>query len=124
MKETSRSVTSSRTWLSKGLLVLQVAVSLVLLIGAGLFLRTLQNLQSVNIGFNPNNLMMFRVNPQLNRYAPERVAQLFQEMRTALEAVPGVRSVAFTRVALAVRRHAAPPRSTSRAGPAITRSTS
>lgn len=100
MKETGRSVTSSRTWLSKGLLILQVAVSLVLLVGAGLFLRTLQNLRSVEVGFNPNNLMMFRVNPQLNRYAPERVAQLFQEMRTSLEALPGVRSVAYTRVAL------------------------
>jgi len=100
MKETGRSVTSSRTWLSKGLLVLQVAVSLVLLVGAGLFLRTLDNLRSVEVGFNPNNLMMFRVNPQLNRYAPERVAQLFHEMRTALEALPGVRSVAYTRVAL------------------------
>ena len=100
MKDTGRSVTSSRTWLSKGLLVLQVAVSLVLLVGAGLFLRTLNNLRAVDIGFNPNNLMMFRVNPQLNRYDPDRVAQLFREMRTTLEALPGVRSVAYTRVAL------------------------
>jgi predicted permease len=100
MKEGGRSVTSSRSWLGKGLLVLQVAVSLVLLVGAGLFLRTLNNLRSVDIGFNPNNLMMFRVNPQLNRYAPERVAQLFQQIRTELEGLPGVRSVAYTRVAL------------------------
>jgi predicted permease len=100
MKEGGRSVTSSRSWLSKGLLVLQVAVSLVLLVGAGLFLRTLNNLRSVDIGFNPNNLMMFRVNPQLNRYSPERVAQLFQQIRAGLEGLPGVRSVAYTRVAL------------------------
>ena len=70
MKESSRSVTGGRTWLSKGLLVAQVAMSLMLLIGAGLFLRTLYNLRSVDVGFNPNNLLMFRINPQANRYAP------------------------------------------------------
>jgi predicted permease len=100
MKEGGRSVTSGRSWLSKGLLVLQVAVSLVLLVGAGLFLRTLNNLRSVDVGFNPNNLMMFRINPSLNRYEPERVAQLFKTIRSELESVPGVRSVAYTRLGL------------------------
>ena len=47
---------------------LQVAVSLVLLIAAGLFLRTLQNLRHVDVGFNTQNLVLFRVNPALNRY--------------------------------------------------------
>lgn len=100
MKEGGRSVTSTRSWLSKGLLVLQVAISLVLLVGAGLFLRTLNNLRSVDIGFNPNNIMMFRINPSSNRYEPERVAQLFKAIRTELASLPGVRSVAYTRVAL------------------------
>lgn len=100
MKEGGRSVTSSRSWLSKGLLVAQVAISLVLLVGAGLFLQTLSNLRSVDVGFNPNNLMMFRVNPQLNRYSPERVTQLFQRIRTDLGSLPGVKSVALTRMAL------------------------
>ena len=100
MKDGSRSVTSTRSWLSKGLLVAQVAISLVLLVGAGLFLRTLDNLRSVDVGFNPNNLMMFRVNPSLNRYTPERVALLYQQIRTELQSLPGVRSVAYTRLAL------------------------
>ena len=52
MKETSRNVTRSRTFLSKSLLVVQVAISLVVLIGAGLFLRTLHNLRNVEVGFN------------------------------------------------------------------------
>src|SRR5688572_21601695 len=52
MKETSRSVTRSRTLLSKSLLVTQVAISVAVLIGAGLFLRTLYNLRSVDVGFN------------------------------------------------------------------------
>jgi len=100
MKENSRSVAASRTWLSKALLITQVAVSVVLLIGAGLFVRTLQNLRSVDVGFNATNLLMFRVNPALNGYSPERMTQLYQRMQTALEALPGVRSVSFTRTPL------------------------
>jgi predicted permease len=97
MKENSRSVVASRTWLSKALLITQVAVSIVLLIGAGLFVRTLQNLRAVDIGFNPASILMFRVNPALNRYSPEQTTQLYQRMQSSLEALPGVRSVTFTR---------------------------
>jgi predicted permease len=86
--------------LSKGLLVLQVAMSLVLLIGAGLFLRTLHNLEGVDVGFNSNNLLMFRINPQANRYESERVEQYYARTQAALAALPGVRSVAMTRTAL------------------------
>ena len=100
MKESSRNVTGGRTWLSRGLLVLQVAMSLVLLIGAGLFLRTLQNLRSVDVGFNANNLLMFRINPQANRYGNDRVPQLRTRAEAALAALPGVQSVAFTRMTL------------------------
>ena len=100
MKEHSRSVVASRTWLSKVLLITQVAVSVMLLIGAGLFVRTLQNLQSVDVGFNASNILMFRVNPALNRYSPERTTQLYQRMQSALETLPGVHSVSFTRNAL------------------------
>jgi predicted permease len=100
MKESSRSVTGGRTWLSRGLLVLQVAMSLVLLIGAGLFLRTLNNLRSVDVGFNANNLMIFRVNPLANRYENDRIPQLRTRTKDALAALPGVQSVAFTRMTL------------------------
>jgi predicted permease len=97
MKENSRSVAASRTWLSKALLVTQVAVSVVLLIGAGLFVRTLQNLRAVDIGFNSANILTFRINPALNGYSPERTTQLYQRIRNALEALPGVRAITFTR---------------------------
>jgi len=97
MKESGRSVTGGRTWLSKGLLVLQVAMSLVLLIGAGLFLRTLHNLRSVDVGFNPNNLMMFRINPLANGYTEDRAPQFYQNLASTLSAVPGVSNVAFAR---------------------------
>ena len=97
MKDTSRSVTGGRTWLSKGLLVAQVAMSLMLLIGAGLFLRTLDNLRSVDVGFNANNLLIFRINPQANRYESDRISQLYARTEAAVLALPGVRAVALTR---------------------------
>ena len=72
LKENSRSVAGSRSVLGRSLVVAQVAISLVLLIGAGLFLRTLQNLRQVDVGFNPRNVLLFRVNPALNRYDSEK----------------------------------------------------
>ncbi len=88
---------SSRSWFSKALIVAQVAMSLVLLIGAGLFMRTLRNLQTVDVGFNPENLLLFRVDPRLNNYKDEQIAQLYEAMVARLESVPGVRSVTLSR---------------------------
>jgi predicted permease len=100
MKESSRSVAGRRTWLSKSLLVVQVALSIVLLIGAGLFLRTLYNLRGVDVGFNASNLLMFRINPQANQYQADRIPALYQRVETELRALPGVQSVALTRTTL------------------------
>jgi predicted permease len=96
LKDTSRTVVGSRTLLTKSLLVVQVAISLVLLIGAGLFLRTVYNLRQVDVGFNPNNLVLFRVNPQLNRYDPPRIGSLYDQIVERLGAVRGVRAVTLT----------------------------
>ncbi len=90
LKETSRSVAGSRSILSKALLAIQVAVSLVLLIGAGLFLRTLANLRQVDVGFNPNNIVLFRINASLNRYDTARQIALHQQLEERLLAVSGV----------------------------------
>ena len=100
MKETSRSVIGSRTFLSRALLVVQVAISVVLLVGAGLFLRTIQNLRSVDVGFNTSNLLMFRLSPALNGYDVEGSKRVFREVKDSLLGVPGVRSVAFANPAL------------------------
>ncbi|HXG73072.1 MAG TPA: ABC transporter permease [Gemmatimonadaceae bacterium] len=96
LKETSRSIIGSRTLLPKSLLVIQVAISLVLLIGAGLFLRTVYNLRHVDVGFDPDNLVVFRVNPRLNRYDPARITSLYDQLLERLRATPGVRAVTLS----------------------------
>ena len=96
MKEQSRSVIRAQSWSSRVLLIAQVAMSLVLLVGAGLFLRTLHNLQAVDVGFNADNLLAFRLNPQLNRYDADRTLQMYDRMEEALHALPGVSSIALT----------------------------
>jgi predicted permease len=100
LKETSRSVVGSKSLLGKSLLVVQIAISLVLLVGAGLFLRTLQNLRQVDVGFNPQNLMLFRVNPTLNQYDNQKRTALYRDMIDRLAAVPGVQAVAMSQPAL------------------------
>jgi predicted permease len=100
MKEGGRSVTGTRSLLAKGLLIVQVALSLLLLVGAGLFLRTLDNLRHVDVGFNPTNLLEFGLRPQLNGYDATRVANLYDQLVDRLSAIPGVRSVATTETTL------------------------
>jgi predicted permease len=81
----------------KSLVVAQVALPLVLLVGAGLTLRTLVNLQRVEIGFNARNLLLFDVDPKLIGYKEERLANLYKQMFERIEAVPGVQAVTFSR---------------------------
>jgi predicted permease len=100
LNENSRSMARSRGALSKVLLIAQVAISLMLLIGAGLFLRTVQNLRRENVGFNPQNLVVFQVNPRLIQYDPGSFSALYQRIIDRLEAVPGLRAVTFSHVGL------------------------
>ncbi len=100
LKDSSRTVISSRSLLGKSLLVVQVAISLVLLIGAGLFLRTLQNLRTVDVGFNPRNLVMFNLNPGLLHYDEARYRPFYTRLLEELRTTPGVRAATLTNVML------------------------
>jgi len=101
LKDSARgSGAASRSLLSRGLVVTQVALSLLLLVGAGLFLRTLLNLQRVEPGFNTRNLLLFGVQPGLIGYKDEKLAQLYQQMFDRIEAVPGVLGVTISRMPL------------------------
>ena len=96
----SRRTTSAVSRLSKGLIVMQVALSLLLLIGAGLLIRTLHNLQHVNVGFNQENLLLFGVQPQLDGYKDDRLIEFYQQLFARLDNLPGVRSATFARIPL------------------------
>ena len=104
LKQGGRSVAGSRSALSKSLLVVQVAISLVLLVGAGLFLRTLTNLRQVDVGFDPRNLLLFRINPQLNRYDEKRQIALYTQLIERIGSVPGVRGGGTVESGAALRR--------------------
>ncbi len=82
----------SRSRLSKGLVVAQVAMSLLLLIGAGLFIRTLRNLTKTDFGFNRENLLLFNAHPGTIGYSGVRLANLYPQLLERIEATPGVRS--------------------------------
>jgi predicted permease len=100
LKQSARNVMGSRSVLGKSMLVVQVAISLVLLVGAGLFLRTLSNLRHVDVGFNPEKLLLFRVNPDMRRYDEKRAIALYNDLRERIAALPGVRAAAFSAPAL------------------------
>ena len=73
---------------------LQIGLSLLLLIGAGLFVKTLRNLKSVDLGFASDHLLSFGVDPPLAGYKPEQSKALHQRIVRALEVLSGTRSVA------------------------------
>ena len=79
--------------LRKGLVVVQVTLSLLLLVGAGLFVRSLANLRNLGPGFSPERLVAFQIDPSLNGYTPERLRIFYPQLSVALSSIPGVRSV-------------------------------
>jgi predicted permease len=81
--------------LRKSLVVAQVSLSLLLLIGAGLFIQSLRNLRDLNPGFHTENLLTFAMDPTLNGYKPERSLQFYRELTDRMNALPGVKSGAL-----------------------------
>jgi predicted permease len=78
--------------LRKGLVVAQVSLSLLLLIGAGLFLQSLRNLKTLDPGFEVKNLLAFNVDPTMSRYDPKWTSDYFRRMNEQLSVLPGVES--------------------------------
>jgi predicted permease len=102
LKASGTSVTHSRTrlrfhWL---LISAQVAFSLILLVTAGLFARTLAGLASVDLGFQTRNILTFRTDASRGGYKDTALAGLYHRLRLALEAIPGVESVALSQEGL------------------------
>jgi predicted permease len=96
MKEKTR--TGSRFWrfnLSSAMVVLQVGLSMVLLTGAGLFARSLLNLQRENVGFDRSNMLLVGIDPRLAGYKPAELPALYQQIFERLGNLPNVRSVSM-----------------------------
>jgi predicted permease len=83
--------------LGKALLISQVALSLLLLIGAGLFVRTLVNLQRVDTGFSQENVLLFQIDTDSVGYkADSRLVKLYSDVEDRVKSIPGVRGAAFS----------------------------
>ena len=92
LKESSRSAGARKVFLRQTLVVSQIALSLLLLVGAGLLLRTLRNLMGVNLGFDPRNVLVASVELGLEGYTEARARQFYQQVldgcSTRWESVP------------------------------------
>ena len=86
--------------LGDALVVAQVALSIVVLVGAGLLVRTLQKLQTVNPGFDTQNILLFGMNPNLAGYNDRQMAQLYHQLQDRFAALPGVVSASYSESAL------------------------
>lgn len=86
--------------LGSALVIAQVALSVVVLIGAGLLVRTLENLRNIRPGFDVNNLLLFEINPGRLGYRGAQVRNLYSELRDRIAALPGVTSVSYSSDAL------------------------
>jgi predicted permease len=92
LKQTAATLgtTRDRMYTTKSLVVAQVALSVILLFGAGLFVRTLVNLETMNVGFSRDNLLLFGVAPRESGYKGEQFATLCREIQSRVAQIPGV----------------------------------
>jgi predicted permease len=102
LKDTVGAVAGSggSLFLRKGLVSAQVALSFLLLFGAGLFVRSLQNLQGTDTGMTLDNLVTFQLSPALSGYDDQRTFNFYQQLLERLRALPGVTSAATAQVPL------------------------
>jgi predicted permease len=102
LKQTRGSLgtTREKMYTSKSLVVAQVTFSVVLLFCAGLFVRTLVNLETMNVGFSRDNLLLFGVSPKAAGYEGQRYADLCREIQSRVAQLPGVKSTTSSLIML------------------------
>jgi macrolide transport system ATP-binding/permease protein len=88
--------TGQRLRFGDALVVVQVALSIVVLVGAGLLVRTLLNLQAVNPGFDTRNLLLFGINPTMAGYKDQQMVHLYGELQQRFAGLPGVVSASYS----------------------------
>jgi predicted permease len=92
----SRAHGTRRLSLSGALVIAQVALTLLILVAAGLFLRTLSNLQSIQLGFNRDQVLTFQLNARQAGHGDPEIVTFYDRLRTEFAAIPGVRSVTLS----------------------------
>jgi predicted permease len=94
LKESAQTTTRRRKGLGgKAIVAFQIALSTLLVVGAGLFLRTLLALNAVDVGFRTDHLILFEVSPPVHRYGPGKDVVLHQRLEQAFAAMPGIEGV-------------------------------
>jgi predicted permease len=97
LKQAAQTATRRRRGLAgKTIVVIEVALSMVLVVGAGLFVQTLLQLMHARLGFRPDKLLLFEVQPPHTRYRGAASIPLYRQLEQKLAAIPGVQSVALT----------------------------
>jgi putative ABC transport system permease protein len=96
LKQQVSTATTGQSRLKRVFVGVQIGLSVLLLFGAGLFLRTMKNLRSVDVGFRPDHLLTFTINPTLAGYDKGRSIELRHRLLETMRALPGVKSVAAT----------------------------
>src|SRR5207245_3468802 len=86
--------------LSQALVVSQIVISLLMLVAAGLFVRTLSNLQSIQMGFNRENVLLFKLNARQAGHGEPEIFAFYDELRTRFAAIPGVRNATLSHASL------------------------
>jgi ABC-type antimicrobial peptide transport system permease subunit len=89
-----------RVRLGQVLVVMQIALSAILLIGAGLLVRTLVNLNDMPLGFRSDHLLLFKINPPRARYANAQMRALYTQLEQKFATIPGVRQVTISDISL------------------------
>jgi predicted permease len=85
-----------RISLSQALVATQIGLSLLMLVAAGLFVRTLSNLQSIQLGFNREDLLLFKMNARQAGHKDPEILTFYSELQKRFSAIPGVRSATAT----------------------------
>src|SRR5215472_12072348 len=89
-----------RFGIGNALVVTQVALAIVVLVGAGLLVRTLQNLRSIDVGFDAHNLVIFGMNPSLAGYKDAQIRSFYRDLQGRLTETPGVKTASYSMVPL------------------------
>ena len=86
--------------LRKALVVAQVSVSVLLLVGAGLFIRSLRNLRTLDLGLKTDNLIAFNIGTSLNGYTPVRTKEFLKQVVDRITALPGISETTYAQVGI------------------------